>query len=194
MLALLLLMVTGPVRTCPITHQAVNDESPSACVSGVEFRFVTEQAKAQFLKDPAGSLAGFDTEAVVGVSFFDPVTGKSMILSRDGHIREADLTAVTNWVVRNGIAYPLAVRSKRAFNGNPSLYTIEPQRFSVWCSIMRKPIASIEKATGYVDVTGTRYFVCCESCLAHVRGDRAGAGWEEAAAESKPWIRLTKSP
>lgn len=194
MLVLILLLVTNPVRNCPISHRPVDDDSPSATVSGIEFRFGSDQAKAQFLKDPASSLAGVRKDEVLGVSFFDPVAGKSMILSRDGHIREADLSAVSNWVVKGGIAYPLADRSRRAFNANPSLYTIEPERYSLWCPIMRKPIASIEKATGYVDLSGTRYFVCCESCLGSVRGKLTGPGWEEAAEDSKPWVRLSPSP
>lgn len=194
-------------RACPVTEHPVTDSSPSLCVSGFEFRFKDDKCRGQFIEAPAAhivrGLSGrgpngasyFEKRgAVLGVSFFDPVARKSMILSRDGHIRQADIEAVENWQVVDGFAYPLAKRSVRLFRQNLKGYLEEPKRFSLWCPVMRKEIASIERAVGYVDRDGTRFFLCCESCMGSAPADRDGQGWGEARAKAKPWLSLRSEP
>lgn len=44
----------------------------------------------------------------------------------------------------------------------PVAYTKDGKLF---CPIMKSEIASKEKAVGYVDHKGTRYYMCCKPCL-----------------------------
>lgn len=205
MLSMLLAMLLAQAafqRACPIHESPVTDESPSLCVSGVEFRFRDEAARQSFAKEPAAAMArvigsrGLNGAsyfvkrgAACGVSFFDPVARKSMILSRDGHIREADIRAVEQWQVVDGIAYPLGQRSSRQFRQNLKAYLAEPKKYSLWCPVMRKEMPTIEKAVGYLDRDGVRYFLCCESCMGSA-GRSSGPGWDEALAKSKDWGKL----
>jgi hypothetical protein len=187
-------------RTCPVTESPVNDESPSVVISGVEFRFKSADLVASFAKSPAevlgrqmgGGNNGPYSKSLgqaFGVSFFDPVARKSMILSRDGHIREADIKAVSNWEWVDGIIYPLSQRSARLFRQDPRSYLVEPKKYTLWCPVMRKEMPSIEKAIGYLDRDEVRYFLCCESCMGSA-GRSSGPGWAEALEKAVDWVKL----
>jgi len=41
----------------------------------------------------------------------------------------------------------------------------------VFCPIMKAEIEDPSKAVGYVDHEGTRYYMCCESCLERAKAD-----------------------
>lgn len=52
----------------------------------------------------------------------------------------------------------------------PVAYTKDGKLF---CPIMKSEIASKEKAVGYVDHKGTRYYMCCQPCLDQAQKDPA---------------------
>ena len=201
LLTLIQVAFTYQARVCAYSQAHVTDESPSLVISGVEFRFKNDTCKDAFLKGTPGEMIGRNLDGglngpyakssgkAFGVSFFDPVARKSMILSRDGHIREADLKVVANWDWVDGIIYPLSQRSARLFRQDPKSYLVEPKKYTLWCPVMRQGIPSIEKAIGYIDRDGVRYYLCCESCMGSARGS-SGPGWEEALGKAMDWVKL----
>lgn len=54
-----------------------------------------------------------------------------------------------------------ATQQPTAFRHNGDLY----------CPIMKQKIRSEADAVGYVDYEGTRYYMCCESCLTMAKND-----------------------
>lgn len=192
MLAMLFALIHAPALVCPITGATVDDDSPFVCISGIQFRFKDVASRSAFLKAPREALAKAAAKGrIVGVSFFDPVARKSMILSRDGQIREPDISAVKTWSPFGGVLYPLASpRSENAFLRGASRFLQEPAKYSLWCPIMRKSTVSIERSVGYVDQGDTRFYICCESCMAQVSRQKSGPGWDEASAKSMTWSKL----
>lgn len=191
MLALILLGALSPTPVCPITGSPVTDESPAVALSGVQFRFKDAASKDAFVASPGVALEKAREKGwTVGLSFFDPVARKSMILSRDGKIRRADVQAVNTWHAYKGILYPLGNRSTAAFNQDPAKFVVEPKTYTLFCPFLRIDVPSIERAPGYVDVAGLRYYLCCDRCIGMARGQLSGAGFDEAKSKSKDWIPL----
>ncbi len=53
--------------------------------------------------------------------------------------------------------------------------TAEPVAFKkdgkLWCPVMDSEVESAEKAVGYQDVDGVRYYFCCEGCPEPFKAD-----------------------
>jgi YHS domain-containing protein len=185
-------LIQSPSLVCPVTGAAVMDESPSTAISGIQFRFSDEKSRSAFLSDPQTKLEEARKKGwTVGMSFFDPTTRKTAILSRDGKIRAADLSSIEAFSTYKGIVFPFArARGKSSFDQEPGRFVKEPAKFTLWCPIMLKASASIERAIAYQDIEGVRYYLCCESCVGSARGRGGGPGYVEALAKASDWIVL----
>ncbi|MEQ1823638.1 MAG: hypothetical protein ABL949_14105 [Fimbriimonadaceae bacterium] len=193
MYAILALAITqAPTCVCPVTGQAVNDESPSFAVSGVQFRFADESSKNLFAKSPLETLEVARKKGwTVGISFFDPVTHKSPILSRDGKIRAADLNMIKAFSTYNGVIFPFErPRSKNQFERDPASWLAEPKQYTLACPYMGNKSPSVERAVGYQDVEGVRYFLCCDTCVSFARGQGKNADYSESKKSGSDWVSL----
>ncbi len=190
--AVIALAFQTPVIVCPVTGAPVNDESASVAISGVFFRFTDESSRQVFLKNPKASLLEARKKGwTVGVSFFDPTLQKSVILSRDGKIRAADMSSIEAFSTFQGIVFPFAKpRGKASFDQNPESFVKEPVKFTLWCPIMRQESKSIEKAIGYRDISDVRYYLCCDSCVGSNRGRTTGPGYTQALGKAVAWTAI----
>lgn len=161
---------------CPIMGQAVNAKSPSVMMNGIKFSFCCPGCDSKFKKDPKGSLAAAEKKGwLAGESLFDPMTGSR--ITADKAKSKADF---------RGIRYYFASpQGASAFTAEPAKFAAVPAREALFCPVMKKAVAGYDKASGYADHDGVRYYFCCAGCDVKFKANPASfAG--NAARNVKP--------
>lgn len=152
----LVIAAQGPALSCPIMGSAINGK-PAETIefNGARYGTCCGGCGSAFVADPAKALKAEKVKGkTLGTFLFDPVSGQRL---------EANKAAAT--ADFNGLRYPFAsAANKAAFEKDAKKYAATPKMESVYCPVMKSPIASISKANSYVDHEGTRYYMCCGGC------------------------------
>jgi YHS domain-containing protein len=152
--------------TCPVTGSAVSADSPNHIdYNGVRSTTCCGSCPAAFKSAPAKALASKNLEGkLVGISLFDPVSG-ARISEKDAKGGFSDYKGTR--------FYFASADEKTSFDASPKKFGTAPTKEALFCPVFSAPIKDYASAGGYVDVAGTRYYVCCGSCLAKMKADAA---------------------
>ncbi len=129
---------------------------------GVRYSTCCAGCEAAFKKDPAASLKAIVASGKSsGVSLFDPITG-SKIAAKDSKFSED----------YKGIRYYFtSEEEKKTFDASPKKYTTVPAKEALYCPVYKVELKAYDKAEGYVDFKGVRYYVCCGHCMGEMKKD-----------------------
>lgn len=141
--------------SCPVMGSAVAKPAEVIEFNGAKYGTCCAGCAASFSVDPAKALKEPKIKGkTVGVFLFDPITGNRL---------ELDKAKAT--VDFGGLRYPFASEeNKAAFLKDSKTLTALPKKEALTCPVMKSPVASISKASGFADFEGTRYYFCCAGC------------------------------
>lgn len=193
MLAAAAILAPAQPLSCPVAHHAAGADGPVVYVAGAKFTlccpdcFVCCGEMGTACCDNCGdsclkgekccdscapAMKGVAAENVaaaaekgltVGEFLFDPVAKT--------RIQPKDAKATVDF---KGMRYYFASEANKAkFDADPLSYAQVPEKEALYCSVMKHAIASYDKAGGYVDHEGVRYYVCCPNCLGAMAKDPA---------------------
>ncbi|MCU0316642.1 MAG: hypothetical protein MUC92_08620 [Fimbriimonadaceae bacterium] len=138
---------------CPVAGGKPVASVPSVDFNGIQVGFCTEKCETSFRAGPTGFLAeALLNGATVGVFAFDPVDHQKV--------------GVTPFVADfEGVRYFFRSEANREkFLSNPRVYASIPRSMSLTCPVMKNPVATPSRASGYADFEGVRYYFCCAGC------------------------------
>jgi len=154
--------------TCPVTGEEI--KTPFAVINykGVGYDMCCGMCPGPFSKDPEKFLDPAKLkDSVVGVSYFDPVSGIG--------VKPNALHATTDSVgpsVYHGVAYYFQnADDQKAFEADPKKYTTIPDKEALYCPVMKEEVKDLSHSGGYADVNGVRYYICCSQCADMLRKD-----------------------
>jgi YHS domain-containing protein len=183
MLSTLILASTLAFADAPLSCAAmgtpVSDTKTAVDYAGVRLVVCCGGCLGPAKKEPAKLLKkAADGGKVVGIGLFDPVEGKKVNAKKAAGTR--DFAGVRY--------YFLTTENMAAFDKEPKKFTVLPAKESLYCAVMEQQIESVDKATGYVDYSGTRYYVCCGGCLGAMKSKPA-----EYAKAAEKTVQTAKS-
>lgn len=150
---------------CPVTGEAV-PAKPAALVdfNGVRYGMCCGGCDSGMKENPAKVLADPKLKGkLVGFSLFDPITGLRI-----------EPKKAASFADYKGVRYYFAVASEKAsFTAAPKKFTAAPKMETLTCPGSGEKIAGYASAGGYLDVDGTRVYVCCPDCYAAAKKDPA---------------------
>lgn len=153
----LTLVVQIPVVTCPIMPVEPVASAGEYDYAGLRIGFCCQGCRNAFESDPAEVVkAGRESGRVIAVALFDQVLRKRVPLD------SKDAVHVDRGGVRMRFLEPA---SRRDFLAAPAKFEKVPDQESTFCFARRKEIGSYEKAIGYGDRQGVRYYLDCDECL-----------------------------
>ena len=142
--------------SCPAMGGPVAKGQAVTEFDGARFTYCCAGCDTEFMKDPAAMIK---TQAkagkTVGVSFFDPISMKR-IEEKDAKGGSSDYKGIR--------FYFLTAEEKAAFDKEPKKFGALPKSEALYCPVMKSPVASYAKSSGYADYNGTRYYFCCAGC------------------------------
>jgi YHS domain-containing protein len=163
-LAALVLGFTGPQTPmhCVTTLEDITGAPANTYTyAGAVFGTCCGGCGAPFQKDPAAAIAkASKADKAIGAFMYDPVSG----LRIDGKKAAAssDYKAIRYFFASED--------EKKKFDAKPAMYVSDVKSEAYFCPITKHATAS-DKAGGFVDYKGTRYFTCCGDCVAELRKD-----------------------
>lgn len=155
-----MILTQAPAVVCPVSHEASPADGKKVDYNGVRYTMCCGDCDKMFTKEPAKALSDKGLEGkLVGVALFDPVSG--------ARIEQKAAKASSDY---KGIRYFfLTSDEKTTFDGAPDTYATAPKKEALWCAVMGHAVDDYATAGGYVDLDGTRYYVCCTDCLAKMK-------------------------
>lgn len=156
--------LTGGAFHCVSTHDAYNKPFETVDYKGIRYGTCCAGCAPQFVRNPDVMIAEDQKLGkLFGESLFDMVSG--------ARISESGAKAHIDY---KGIRYLFATKeNEKTFKADPAKYTQSPKKELLHCPVFNENIANIVSAGGFVDYKGTRYYVCCGSCLAEMHKDAA---------------------
>lgn len=159
------LALHGPALVCPVMGGETTEKSPFTDLGGVRYRYCCPMCKATFEKDPAKAIAAAQKRGkAFGSSLFDPVSGDRLDHAKSIH-------AYSEY---KGVRFLFhSDADKTAFDKAPAPYADVPSKEALYCPVSKEKVASYEKASGYADYQGVRYYFCCDGCDKPFKADPA---------------------
>ncbi len=147
--------------SCPVMGSAIHGAGTNAydyngarftmCCGGCDDQFKATPAK--FLKQAA------EKKLTVGVFLYDPTTGIK--------VEPKKAKGSSDF---GGLRYYFAnAKAKKAFDAEPKKFASMPAKEALWCAVMNHSIADYNSAGAYVDNGDTRYYLCCNGCMAKMK-------------------------
>lgn len=162
---------------CPIMGHGVDANVAKVDYLGVRYGFCCGGCPETFANNPDPILKKADGKAVWGTGLFDPVTRR--------RLDPKDATGGKSQF-QNTVFYFENAASKAKFDANPKLYAVAPAKELLVCPVSGETIKGYAKASGYIDVEGVRYYICCASCDAPLAKDAAKYTAKHASKATKP--------
>lgn len=152
-IAMLVVGQAAPL-SCPVMGSPIEGKGAETLqYNGVQYATCCAGCGAQFQADPAKYLKAAK-DKTIGVFLFDPTTGL--------RIQPEKASGFTDYA---GIRYYFASDSGKAtFASNPKKYTVQPKKEALFCPVSKEAVKSYDKASGYGDYNGVRYYFCCGGC------------------------------
>jgi YHS domain-containing protein len=152
------LTVASPPKplVCPVTYDELTKESKSAVYAGIRVSFCCSDCPSGFAANPTGALEKAGKEGkTVGAFLFDPVSRKPVSAAK----------APGGTEDYQGIRYYFETTvDKATFDKKPAAYTAVPKKESMVCPVTKESVGGYDKASGYADYKGVRYYFCCSDC------------------------------
>lgn len=156
--------LSGGVFHCVSTHDSYPKPFETVDYKGIRYGTCCAGCAPQFERHPDEMIAqDKKLGKLFGESLFDMVSG--------ARISEAEGKFHYDY---QGIRYLFASKANEAtFKADPAKFTKAPTKELLHCPVFNENIANIVSAGGFVDYKGTRYYVCCDSCLEAMHKDAA---------------------
>ncbi|MBS1728378.1 MAG: hypothetical protein JST51_16795 [Armatimonadetes bacterium] len=174
-LAIALATQQAPTLSCPVMGGPASKDSVVTEYNGVAFSYCCGGCDTKFKENPKEYIAKAAKDGkTIGVSYFDPVSMKPIDMKK----------AEGGFSDYKGIRYYFASTDEKAtFDKTPAKYGSLPKKEALFCPVSKEAVKSYDKAGGYADYEGTRYYFCCPMCSGQFVKDPA-----KFAANSKGHI------
>lgn len=141
---------------CPVMGGPVAKGQAVTEYNGVRFTYCCAGCDTEFAKDPSAAIEkSAKAGKTVGVSMFDPISMKKIDIDK----------AKGGFSDYKGIRFYFDnADEKAAFDKEPKKYGMMPKKEALYCPVMNSPVKSYDKASGYADYDGVRYYFCCAGC------------------------------
>ena len=162
--------------SCATTGEPLGKSKLALDYGSTRYTFCCAGCPGAFQKDPAKTLKGDALKGkTVGEFLFDPTSG----LRIDAKKAKASSDF-------NGVRYYFASTDAKAkFDAEPKSFTKPVTKEALYCPVMKHGLESVDKAGGYVDHSGIRYYVCCPNCLGETQKNIATMS-ADASKHAKP--------
>jgi len=149
--------------TCPVQGDAANN-GQVVYYAGFKTKMCCGGCDSKFAKEPVKYLTATAAkkDAVAAEFMFDPVSHAA-----------PKATASPEFSVYKGVRYLFdSSANKATFEKNPAKYAVGfPAKEALVCPVTMEEIADSHSAAGFIDVKGTRLYVCCGGCLGKLLKD-----------------------
>lgn len=141
---------------CVTTHEKITGEPASTFVyGGALFGTCCAGCDDPFLKDPHNAvLKATKAKVPIGKFQYNAVTGARI-----------DTKKAKAYSDHRALRYYFAsVDEKKAFDAAPAKYVGDIKSEAYYCPVMKHETTA-DKAGGFADVEGVRYYICCMGCM-----------------------------
>ncbi len=174
------LQATATPLSCPINLEPVTKGTPVTDYNGVRFTYCCGGCDAEFIKAPQAALEkAAKAGKTVGVFLFDPVSQKPI---------DSEKAAGGSSDYKGVRFFFSSTEDKTTFDKSPAKFGVLPKKEALFCPINKAPVASYDKASGYGDYEGTRYYFCCAGCDTPFAKDPA-----KFAPDAKDYVKAPKA-
>lgn len=151
--------------SCPVMGGPVAKGSKVTEYNGASFSYCCAGCDSAFAQDPKGAIEkAAKSGNTVGVFLFDPVS-KKPIKADDAKGGFSDYKGIR--------FYFDSEADKKAFDKTPAKFGMLPKKEVMVCPVSKEAVASYDKAGGYADLDGVRYYFCCPNCAGGFANDPA---------------------
>lgn len=174
-IAALALGIAGPQTPlhCVTTLEDITgDPASSFTYGGATFGTCCGGCDEPFKKNPVGALTkAAKANKAIGAFNYDPVTG--LRIDPKKAAASSDYKAIRY--------YFTSAEEKKTFDATPAKFVSEIKSEAYFCPVMKHETTA-DKAGGFADVKGVRYYICCGGCMAKFKADPAAYTGNAAAA------------